>query len=129
MFNQFQQGMAGEQSSFAYKNVLMKCIGNSLNYIFQNVDEPVIILLFGDTQPQSSRLVLWINVREICQCSLTGQDTMLKHKSAIFLIWANYIFRKFIERASINIFFFLIFLEMRQGLKSSNFNFRDSGFI
>ena len=86
---------------------------------FQNVDEPVIILLFGDHQPHLPDL-FYKDLMGKMPLQFTQEDTMLKHKVP-FLIWANYdIPEMFIERASIN-YLSSIFLDAA-GLKPSNFN-------
>ncbi len=113
----FPAGMQAEQ----YLS-LMKMSDDALEQLityFQNVDEPVIILLFGDHQPHLPDL-FYKDLMGKMPLQFTQEDTMLKHKVP-FLIWANYdIPEMFIERASIN-YLSSIFLDAA-GLKSSNFN-------
>lgn len=113
----FQAGMQAEQ----YLS-LMKMSDDALEQLityFQNVDEPVIILLFGDHQPHLPDL-FYKDLMGKMPLQFTQEDTMLKHKVP-FLIWANYdIPEMFIERASIN-YLSSIFLDAA-GLKSSDFN-------
>lgn len=113
----FPAGMQAEQ----YLS-LIKMSDDALEQLityFQNVDEPVIILLFGDHQPHLPDL-FYKDLMGKMPLQFTQEDTMLKHKVP-FLIWANYdIPEMFIERASIN-YLSSIFLDAA-GLKSSNFN-------
>lgn len=113
----FPAGMQAEQ----YLS-LMKMSDDALEQLityFQNVDEPVIILLFGDHQPHLPDL-FYKDLMGKMPLQFTQEDTMLKHKVP-FLIWANYdIPERFIEQASIN-YLSSIFLDAA-GLKMSNFN-------
>ena len=101
---------------------LMKMSDDALRQLityFQDVDEPVIILLFGDHQPHLPDL-FYKDVMGKEPLQFTKEDAMLKHKVP-FLIWANYdIPELFIERASIN-YLSSLFLDAA-GLKMSNFN-------
>lgn len=101
---------------------LMKMSDNALRQLvtyFKNVDEPVIILLFGDHQPHLPDL-FYKDVMGKEPLQFTKEDTMLKYKVP-FLIWANYdIPELFIEKASIN-YLSSLFLDAA-GLKMSNFN-------
>lgn len=101
---------------------LMKMSDDALKQLityFQNVDEPVIILLFGDHQPHlPDSFYLHMTGKEPLQ--FTQEDTMKKYQVP-FLIWANYdIPEMVIERASIN-YLSSIFLSVAN-LKMSNFN-------
>ena len=113
----FPAGMQAEQ----YLS-LIKMSDDALEQLityFQNVDEPVIILLFGDHQPHLPDL-FYKDLMGKMPLQFTQEDTMLKHKVP-FLIWANYdIQEMFIDKASIN-YLSSIFLDAA-GLKSSNFN-------
>lgn len=101
---------------------LMKMSDDALKQLvtyFQNVNEPVIILLFGDHQPHLPD-IFYKDVMGKEPLQFTEEDTMLKHKVP-FLIWANYdIPELFIEKASIN-YLSSLFLDAA-GLKMSNFN-------
>lgn len=101
---------------------LMKMSDDALKQLvtyFKNVDEPVIIILFGDHQPHlSDSFYTHMMGKEPLQ--FTQEDTMKKYQVP-FLIWANYdIPEMFIEKASIN-YLSSIFLSVA-GLKMSNFN-------
>lgn len=101
---------------------LMKMSDDALKQLvtyFKNVDEPVIILLFGDHQPHlPDSFYLHIMGKEPLQ--FTQEDTMKKHEVP-FLIWANYdIPEMVIETASIN-YLSSLFLSAA-GLEMSNFN-------
>lgn len=101
---------------------LMKMSDDALRQLityFKNVDEPVIILLFGDHQPHLPDS-FYQDVMGKNPLQFTQEDTMKKYKVP-FLIWANYdIPELFIEQASIN-YLSSIFLDVA-GLKMSNFN-------
>lgn len=86
---------------------------------FSNVDEPVIILLFGDHQPHLSD-IFYVNVIGRDPLNFTHEDTMKKYKVP-FMIWANYdIPEMVIDRTSINYLSSLL-LDVA-GLKMSNYN-------
>lgn len=101
---------------------LMKMSDDALKQLityFKNVDEPVVILLFGDHQPHLLDS-FYVHVTGKNPVQFTQEDTMTKHKVP-FLIWANYdIPEMVIEKASIN-YLASIFLSVT-GLKMSNFN-------
>lgn len=101
---------------------LMKMSDDALKQLvtyFKNVDEPVIILLFGDHQPHLPDS-FYQDVMGKNPLQFTQEDTMKKYKVP-FLIWANYdIPELFIEQASIN-YLSSIFLDVAS-LKMSNFN-------
>ncbi len=86
---------------------------------FGNVDEPVIILLFGDHQPHLSD-IFYVNVMGKDPLNFTHEDTMKKYKVP-FMIWANYdIPEMTIEKTSIN-YLSSLFLDAA-GLKMSDYN-------
>lgn len=101
---------------------LMKLSDDALRQLityFEDVDEPVIILLFGDHQPHLPDS-FYQSVMGKNPIQFTRDDIMKKHEVP-FLIWANYDIPELtIDRASIN-YLSSIFLNVA-GLKMSNYN-------